>query len=203
MHYKCILVKKLLVAMDSNAELKITVLDAMKWLKQSWDEVTESTIKNCFQHCGFVNTNGPLCEDPQRDDPTLQSLYIQLQQRGARLDGTVEDFECSDEAIETTGILSDQEIVNFVRGVEEEGEEHTIDEHNEPISCPSLADYRSALAVVSRYVACWSEDSRHEQALLALEDLSFKAMAKQTNIKDFLGAATGSPYIVFISTSGM
>ena len=171
--------------MDSDTELKITVLDAMKWLKQSWDEVTEATIKNCFQHCGFANTTAPLCEYPQRDDHPLQSLYVQLQQRGARIDGTVEDFERSDEAIETTGMLSDQEIANFVWGVEEEGEEDTIDEHDEPISCPSVADYRSALEVVSRYVACCSEDSQHEQALLVLEDLSFKAMTKQTNIQDF------------------
>ena len=91
------------------------------------------SIKNCFQHCGFVNignTNDPLGEDPQRDDPTLQSLYIQLQRRGTS----------SDKAIETTIMLSDQEIVNLVRGVEEEGEEH-----NELISCPSVADYQSAI----------------------------------------------------------
>ena len=35
-HYKYRLVQKLLMAMDSQDHLKISILDAMKWLKQSW-----------------------------------------------------------------------------------------------------------------------------------------------------------------------
>ena len=31
----------------------ITVLDAIYWIKSSWDEVESSTIVNCFEKCGF------------------------------------------------------------------------------------------------------------------------------------------------------
>ena len=85
--------QKILVAMDSQKQLKISILDAMKWLKQSWSEVTEATNKNCFKHCSFTqdaNEDHP-GQDPDQD-PDLQSLFEELQQRGASIDGTLEDF---------------------------------------------------------------------------------------------------------------
>ena len=54
--------------------------------------------------------------------------------------------------------------------------------------CPTVAAYRAALEVVSRYVACCSDDSQHDQALLSLEDLSFKARSKQTNNTNFFSS---------------
>ena len=52
-HYMYRLVQKLLMTMDSHDHLKISILAAMKWLNQSWSEVTEATIKNYFKHCRF------------------------------------------------------------------------------------------------------------------------------------------------------
>ena len=64
----------------------------------------------------------------------------------------------------------------------------TSDDNDEPIVCPTVAAYWAALEVVSRYVACCSDDSRHDQALLSLEDLSFKVRSKQTSITDFFSS---------------
>ena len=85
-HYKCILVRRLLIAMDSGVELRITVLDVIKWLEQSWSKVTDSTIRNYFKHCGFVSSNVSSSDEPQSYVPTLEPLYMQLQQRGTTLD---------------------------------------------------------------------------------------------------------------------
>ena len=175
----------MLVAMDSQDNLKISILDAMKWLKQSWSEVTEATIKKCFKHCSFRQDAS---EDHPGQDPDLQSLFEELQQRGASIDGTLEDFRASDDHVETTGTFSDHEIIDSVLGREEEYEDETSDDNDEPIVCPTVAAYRAALEVVSRYVACCSDDSRHDQALLSLEDLSFKARSKQTSITDFFSS---------------
>ena len=32
---------------------QLNVLDAVYWVKHSWDEVEESTIVKCFKKCGF------------------------------------------------------------------------------------------------------------------------------------------------------
>ena len=103
--YEYKLVQKLLVAMDSHEDLKISVLDAMKWLKQSWNEVTEATIKNCFKHCSFTQDDNASEEQPG-EDPDLQPLYEELCHRGAPIEGTLEDFRTSDNNVETTGSFS-------------------------------------------------------------------------------------------------
>lgn len=183
-HYKYRLVQKLLVAMDSQEFLKISVLDAMKWLKQAWSEVTETTIKNCFKHCSFTED---AIEDRQGQDPDLQSLFEELRDRGGSIDGSLEDFTTSDCTVETTGTFSDREIVESVLGREEEAdcESDSNGDDDEPLVCPTVVAYRAALKVVSQYVACCSDDSRHDQALLSLEDLSFKSRSKQTSIRDY------------------
>ena len=91
----------------------------------------------------------------------------------------------SDDHVETTGAFSDHEIVDSVLGREEEYEDEANDDDDEPIVCPTVAAYQAALEVVSCCVSCCSDDSRHDQALLSLEDLSFKTRSKQTNIADF------------------
>ena len=118
----------------------------------------------------------------------MQSLFEELQQHGASIDGTLEDFRTSDNHLETTGTFSNRKIVDSVLGREEEYKDEANDDDNKPIVCPTVAAYRAALEVVSCYVSCCCHDSRHDQALLSLEDLLFKARSKQTNITDFFSS---------------
>ena len=129
--------------------------------------MTEATIKNCFKPCSF-RQYASASEDPLGQDPDLQSLFKELQQHGASIDGTLEDFRTSDDHVETTGAFSDHEIVDSVLGREEEYEDEANDDDDEPIVCPTVAAYQAALEVVSCYVSCCSDDSRHDQALLSL-----------------------------------
>ena len=175
--------------MDSHKDLKISVLDAMKWLKQSWNDVTEATIKNCFKHCSFTQDDDASEEQPG-EDPDLQPLYEELSHRGAPVEGTLEDFRTSDNNVETTGSFSDQDIVNSILGVEPTEDDEADDDSDESIICPTVDAYRAALEVVSRYVTCCSNDPRHDQALQTLENLSFQARSKQTRLTDFFSSST-------------
>ena len=118
--------------MDSQDYLKIFILNAMRWLKQSWNEVTEATIKNCFKYCSF-RQDVSASEDPLGQDPDLQSLFEELQQHGASIDGTCE-------------------IVDSVLSREEEYEDEANNDDDEPIVCPTVSAYWAALTVVSCYV---------------------------------------------------
>lgn len=186
-HYKHKLVRNLLVAVDSQERLKITVLDAMKWLKQAWNEVSETTIRNSFRHCSFRSDDA---EESPHQDPDLQPLFEELRERGGSIDGSLEDFATSDNGVETTGILSDHDIVQSVLGREEpdDSEDEGNDNDDNPVVCPTVGDFRAALKVAREYVACCSADPRHEQALISLEDLSFQARSKQSHITDFFSS---------------
>ena len=55
-------------AIDGNKSLpNISVLDAMKMLVLSWDEVTDKTVQNCFKKAGF-------CEDDAVSDDPVTAL---------------------------------------------------------------------------------------------------------------------------------
>ena len=52
-HYRKLLAKEQLVAHDLKLPFTISVLDAMRLLKEAWKSVTAQTIQNCFKHVGF------------------------------------------------------------------------------------------------------------------------------------------------------
>ena len=35
----------------------VTILKVIKWIQTSWSDMSEKTIKNCFEKCGFGNPN--------------------------------------------------------------------------------------------------------------------------------------------------
>ena len=76
-------------------------------------------IKTCFKHCSF-RQDASASDDPLGQDPDLQSLFEELQQHGASIAGTLEDFRTSDNRVKLTGAFSDREIVDSVLGGEEE-----------------------------------------------------------------------------------
>ena len=53
-HYRHQLLRATLQTMENGNQHRITVLDAMQWLKFAWDKVTSTTIMNCFRHCSFI-----------------------------------------------------------------------------------------------------------------------------------------------------
>jgi hypothetical protein len=54
MHYKKLLLRRRLEAMDGGTEFKINLLDALHLVRSAWNRVNESTIKNCFAKAKFV-----------------------------------------------------------------------------------------------------------------------------------------------------
>ena len=44
----------MLKAMEVGRDCNWTVLDAIYGVRDAWNKVTPATIKNCFNHCGFV-----------------------------------------------------------------------------------------------------------------------------------------------------
>ena len=54
--YRSRLIKLIIKAIDSNKDIpKINVLDAMKLLTLSWEDVTENTVQNCFAKARISN----------------------------------------------------------------------------------------------------------------------------------------------------
>lgn len=53
-HYRKRLLRRRIAAIDSGENFTFNLLDAVFLLRQAWNEVTESTISNCFRKAGFL-----------------------------------------------------------------------------------------------------------------------------------------------------
>ena len=184
-HYRHKLVRKLLLAVEAGENLKISVLDAMLWLKTAWNEVTPLTIQNCFRHCGFNDSSSAISDETTViDEPDIEDIVQQLSENGVSIEGSVDDYINADEDVAVAGTFTDAEIAANIRGeldmaVEEEGED-------EPVVCPTLLEFQSAIDV-TRFVICHSDDTQHLTALNSFEKLLFNVRScnKQTEITDF------------------
>ena len=89
-HYRRFLIRKRLLAVDFEKEFKLDLLQALDWLKMSWDYVTPTTIKHCFQHVGFKDV--PVTEDTLASTHQF-GLWSTADEAGLVSDGlTFDDF---------------------------------------------------------------------------------------------------------------
>ncbi len=59
----------ILSKIQGTAAKSVNLLDAMHYIKMSWDNVTKDRIKNCFRKCGFKSEESEeICEISESDD---------------------------------------------------------------------------------------------------------------------------------------
>ena len=76
--YRKRLVKYVLARIDkkeSATEIvkNVDILQAIRWVQESWKEVTNATIKNCFEKCGIIKKDDELM-DLEEDDLEFEAL---------------------------------------------------------------------------------------------------------------------------------
>ncbi|XP_050297254.1 tigger transposable element-derived protein 4-like [Anthonomus grandis grandis] len=63
---------RLIQALDSEETFNLTILDSIKIIAKSWNEVSQKTIQNCFRHAGLVKSIEEFDSD---DDLPLNQWY--------------------------------------------------------------------------------------------------------------------------------
>ncbi|KAI6651873.1 Tigger transposable element-derived protein 4-like [Oopsacas minuta] len=87
--------RKRLLAVDSETGFKLDLLQALDWLKMSWDNVTPTTTKHCYQHVGFKDL--PATEETSAPDT---SIWSSAEEAGLVSDGlSFEDFVALDDGV--------------------------------------------------------------------------------------------------------
>ena len=157
---------------EEGQELKVSVLDAIEWLKIAWDEVTSTTIQKCFHHVGFKMDSTPL---PEHDtSPDIAGVLEDLRTNGVHDEGQIENFTNIVSDLETAGTLTDVDIVTTVFGTMDDNEDDAdIDDQDDPIICPTNSNYRKAMDVARRYVMCTSDNPEDMKVVYNLEKLFY------------------------------
>ncbi|XP_041369810.1 tigger transposable element-derived protein 4-like [Gigantopelta aegis] len=146
-HYQKHIIVRHLATIDKKTEVKLSVLDALRFLKLAWDNVSVGTINHCFRHAGFINTTesaNPEYESDPYDDVPLSHLVT----NGV----TLMEYARADDSLVTCAPISDNSIVEEVLAArtpvvaEPEPESDTENDDTADIPPPSLTSATEALS---------------------------------------------------------
>ena len=182
----------------------LNVLQAIQWVQEPWKDVTNATIKNCFEKCGIVKRHEELLKVEDEDDLEFAALVRDFTSEISASEYV--NFDAELQAFEP--MINNQEIgwreraredaINAVQNPthpsieisdgedENEGSEGNIDEENEEkenITCSEL------IAMLDKMQRCALIDN-DSQAMLStitkkIEDIQIPNR-KQTTITNFV-----------------
>ena len=196
--YRSRLIKLIIKAIDSNKDIpKINVLDAMKLLTLSWEDVTKNTVQNCFAKARISNDN-QLRAQNYLDDPfiELRSSIEELKERNSQEfpdDISPEEFtNLDDSVVATEPVLTDELIIEMVRKGEDENVESDDDDEsaNADISIekPGKVEVRNAVETLMNFSLFLISDKIRTSTIeiSRLTETELVRNLKQASIKDFL-----------------
>ena len=170
----------------------ISTLEAMKILVYSWNEVSETTIINCFHKAGFKEGGG-VSEKDDEYFPALKNSIDQLRISDKDLvpeDFTYEDMLINDNDVSVMGgVMTDENIVqDIVKVVEEETQEEEGKEmSDETVTKPTAKEVRKAIDNLINF-SMFTQSGEIGKVALNASKLFEKELCeplKQTSILDF------------------
>lgn len=168
-YYRKTLLIKMLNAIDQNADLKITLLDALFMLRTAWRQVSSKTIANCFRHAGLFSETGfcaedelPLAEwillnqtnDESKNEDTNLAEWARENNITDFVHFDLDEYSNIDHDLRVTEFPSDGDIVASVLDSEQEDFADNEDEEV-PIPMnivPTFAEAMTAIKTLSLYI---------------------------------------------------
>ena len=192
--YRTHIIQKVLAAINQGKQLLvISILEAMKVLALSWSQVSKEVITNCFTKSGFSED---VCSE-EDEDPffQLREAFDKLCAHGLEFvpDGLqCEDIVHVDRDVQVTeGLLTEEEIVEEIRGIfdeETENDDVEIAERSEDIPIkPNCQEVFRAIETLLEYSMFTNSGEIGKRAtkvslMVAKENLKLK---RQKKITDF------------------
>lgn len=177
-HFKGLLVRRLLAKIDrKDANLLISILDAMHFVAVAWDRVTPATIANCFAKCGIFKS--VVAATSQVPDPIPADVWNQL-----GVDCCADDFVTADDDLATCGLRTVEDIV------EEASSQHGISSSDEDDDCrsddqpPTVAETMRALDTLRRAVTSESVRESTSAQFFSFENALLADLAAKKTQKD-------------------
>nr|XP_042910975.1 uncharacterized protein LOC122272046 [Parasteatoda tepidariorum] len=178
--------------MDS--ECNISLLEAIVLLEKSWRQVTSATIRNCFRHAGLSKDLEGKDSTVEEDDEE-ENLPISLWLKRHGIDvfpmDVIEQYECCDDEVCTSGTPTDDDIVSEIKQTNEGREdllEENVEEENE-LSAPSIAEVKSAINVLNMFFSTENVDQKILHSLhivdKKIDELYLKSNCVQSKITNF------------------
>ena len=192
--YRSRLIKLIIKAIDSNKDIpKINVLDAMKLLTLSWEDVTENTVQNCFTKARISNDDRLRAQN-DLDDPfiELRSSIEELKERNSEEfldDISPEEFtNLDDSVVATEPVLTDELMIEMVRKGEDESDDDDESANADvSIEKPGTVEVRNAVETLMNF-SLFSISDKIRTSTIEISrftEIELVRNLKQASIKDF------------------
>lgn len=198
--YRRYLISRVIQLAEANRDIqgselfnRITVLEAILWVQESWSTITPPIIANCWRATKLVSPSVP-AEAPPIDKEALANVLLELQQQVDLLPIPdkllAKEFCCVDDHLL---VSDDDEIISAAMaesGVaeknNEESEQDDSDDDGSVIPLSTAVSYVQELRKVA--VSLDNLPQRYHDMLLAFQselNSALKSSMRQTTINDF------------------
>ena len=127
------------------------MITALQLLASAWNEVSQTTIVNCFKKAKISEKDKTITIDNE-DDPfkEINENLKELREKEPSLvpeNMTAEDFATADDAVITSSTLIDEEILQEATQTEND-EVEEIEDDDEELVAPSTRDVENSLEIL-------------------------------------------------------
>lgn len=209
-YYRRYFMYRLIQSLENKEPFNVTILDAIQLIAQSWNEVTSTTISNCFRHAGLIKSADEFDSDDDLplvqwfekyknidDDDWEVPLSNWLRNSGQDLTNIekylpeLDNFTAVDGDLITTEVLTDDDIITEVLQPNVSVSESDDDDEVEQDEVPTYSEALGAVKIVTNFLQC--SDNVSEDIMQAslkvekhIENMRFVlAKQKQTKITIF------------------
>lgn len=176
---------------------KLNVKEAIDYIAEGWNNVTQKTIRNCWIKTGIL----PSCDDDSVDeedselnidDEEIENLLNYLPES----DDVIQYFQILDREISTEENLTDEEIVNLVQADKENQE---IDDDDDDEEIPVIP-VKKAVSGLETFINFFEQQNDNE---FNKEDLRiFRNYLQVVRVKEF-NSKKQSTLDLFLNNCGM
>ncbi|KAH8039156.1 hypothetical protein HPB51_005332 [Rhipicephalus microplus] len=130
---------------------QVDLLGAVHIIAHMWKNTPPQVIANCFRHSGFVRPEHAAVADHSIEEVSAESTNDDCPTSDAVLptDVTFQDYIAIDHGVATSGLLTDQEIINDVMGAHEDHDSNEEScEEIQPGPHPTSREVSEALLIL-------------------------------------------------------
>lgn len=190
-YYRREVVQHSLTCIEKNVKNEINLLQAMKFARKAWFQVSMSTIKNCFRKAGFKKPEEPNVPEEDVDDliqePAEWSRLFPDQENIV----SFEEFVNFDNDLPVSGEMTDIDITAscMPSGSQDTDDinEETIELNEEPPRFPSAREAQESLQILHRFFEGCPDAAENFNFIYLLEkNIIQKTVFKQLTLDNFL-----------------
>ncbi|XP_046551951.1 CENP-B homolog protein 1-like [Haliotis rubra] len=181
-YYKRSLVRHYITYAEEGRDQKLTVRQALLFVKTSWDEVSAQTISNCYRHVDIISHEGD-SDSVDEDGIALSELRLLLNEYPSSDVVSAEEYVAEEDSESTCEPLTDSAIIDIVQPTDDcEEEEEERDPAPVPPSSTEAEKYLESLVTYFETIG----DEMSLGKIIDVKNSMKKVKRTQTTMTDFL-----------------